>query len=274
MSIKQSVIKDFGDEWTRFDQSQLSTPEIEQTFERYFSRFPWHELPADSIGFDLGCGSGRWAGLVAARVGRLHCIDPSAAIEVARAKLAAHHNCEFHQADVDSMPLADDSMDFGYSLGVLHHIEDTLGGLRQCVRRLKPGAPFLLYLYYRFDNRPWWFRGAWQASDLVRRGIAGLPFRPKSLACDVIAAGVYFPLAKAAAALDYLGMDVNQLPLSFYRDKTFYAMRTDALDRFGTKLEKRFTQAEMRALMETAGLTDIQFNGGQPFWTAVGRRNH
>ena len=29
------------------------------------------------------------------------------------------------------------------------------------------------------------------------------------------------------------------------KNKTFYFMRTDALDRFGTKLEKRFTKEEI-----------------------------
>lgn len=272
MSIKQNVIKDFGDEWSRFDQSGLSQQELHDTFERYFSRMPWSKLPPGAAGFDLGCGSGRWAKLVAPRVGHLHCIDPSQALDVARRNLAGLDNVEFHQAEVDAIPLAEDSMDFGYSLGVLHHIEDTAGGLRQCVRRLKPGAPFLLYLYYRFDNRPWWFRQVWKVSDRVRGSIAGLPFRAKSLACDAIAASVYFPLARGAALAERLGANVDHVPLSFYRDKTFYAMRTDALDRFGTKLEKRYTRDEVRALMESCGLERVEFNDFAPFWTAVGWR--
>ncbi len=36
----------------------------------------------------MGCGSGRWARWVAPKVGRLHCIDPSIAIDVARKNLA------------------------------------------------------------------------------------------------------------------------------------------------------------------------------------------
>ena len=52
-------------------------------FENYFSIFPWDTLPPNSVGFDLGCGSGRWARRVAPRVGTLHLIDPSEAIGVA-----------------------------------------------------------------------------------------------------------------------------------------------------------------------------------------------
>ena len=60
-------VDDFGAEWRRFDQSALSDAEKAMIFERYFAIFPWRDLPADAEGFDLGCGSGRWASLAARR---------------------------------------------------------------------------------------------------------------------------------------------------------------------------------------------------------------
>lgn len=157
-NVDRKTVEGFGDEWTRFDQAALSERERSTIFDMYFSIFPWKRLPANAEGFDLGCGSGRWAQLVAPRVGRLHCIDPSVALDVARRNLATLTNCVFHRASVDAIPLQDGSMDFGYSLGVLHHVPDTLAGLKACVQKLKAGAPFLLYIYYAFDNRPWWFQ--------------------------------------------------------------------------------------------------------------------
>ena len=47
-------------------------------------------------------------------------------------------------------------------------------------------------------------------------------------------------------------------------------MRTDALDRFGTRLEQRFTKKEIYSMMIDAGLTDIEFSKDIPFWTALG----
>ena len=44
----------------------------------------------------------------------------------------------------------------------------------------------------------------------------------------------------------------------------------DALDRFGTQLEQRFTRAGMQAMMEGAGLERVRFHDGLPYWTAVG----
>src|SRR3954462_3383746 len=128
-NIDRKTVEGFGEEWSTFDQKALGEAELNELFDSYFSIFPFDVLPSDAEGFDLGCGSGRWARLVAPRVGRLHCIDPSAAIEICRDNLADRPNCVFHHADVDVMPLEDASMDFGYSLGVLHHVPDTQKGL-------------------------------------------------------------------------------------------------------------------------------------------------
>ena len=266
----KEVVDGFGDEWSRFDQTELSDTELRRMFDHYFNIFPWKKLPAAAVGFDLGCGSGRWAKFVAPQVGLLHLIDPSVeALAVARRNLNHAANCAFHVASVDRMPIPDAVADFGYSLGVLHHIPDTEAGLRACVAKLKPGAPFLLYLYYRFDNRPAWFRALWQASDAVRRVVAHLPHGLRYSASQVLAATVYLPLARTAKVLEKTGLNVESFPLAWYRNSSFYVMRTDALDRFGTRLERRFTKAEMSQLMERCGLESIRFSETS-FWTAVG----
>jgi SAM-dependent methyltransferase len=183
--------------------------------------------------------------------------------------MAGISNCEFAVAGADDIPLEDASCDFGYSLGVLHHIPDTEAGLRACVAKLKPGAPFLVYLYYRFDNRPFWFRGIWQMSDAVRAVICRLPLTLRFAISQILAALVYFPLARMALLLEKLGVDVANFPLAQYRNNSFYVMRNDALDRFGTRLERRFSKSEIFDMMQRSGLEDITFSTTS-FWTAVG----
>jgi SAM-dependent methyltransferase len=273
-NLDPATVHDFGREWQRFDQSGVSREEMRRMFGEYFAIFPWDSLPRDAAGFDAGCGSGRWAALVAARVGRLHCVDASAdALTVAQKSLAGLGNVSFHEAPLDAMPLPDDSMDFGYSLGVLHHLPDPAAGLAACVKKLKAGAPMLVYIYYAFDNRPVWFRLLWRASDLLRRALSKAPFRLKSAIAELLAAFVYWPLARGARLFERLGGNVAKWPLSAYRRRSYYAMRTDALDRFGTRLEHRMTRAQIRVLMENAGLRDIRFCHAVPFWCAVGRRS-
>jgi ubiquinone/menaquinone biosynthesis C-methylase UbiE len=267
------VVEGFGSEWERFDQRALDEHEALELFNRYFGMFPWDTLPSGAVGFDAGCGSGRWARFVAPRVRQLHCVDASeAALRVAASTLSAFDNCVFHRATVDTMPIADASCDFGYSIGVLHHIPDTITALRTCVRKLKPRALFLVYLYYAFDNRPAWFRMIWRASEWGRRVLSRAPFRIRSAITDVLAGVLYWPLARTAKLLRRFGIRAEHLPLSAYSDQSFYVMRTDALDRFGTRLEKRFTRAEIMRMMEDAGLEQIRFSDAEPYWVATGIR--
>lgn len=266
------TVDSFGDEWSHFDQSGMSDKEACKVFGEYFAVFPWESLPPDAVGFDMGCGSGRWARWVAPLVGSLHCIDPSTAIEVARDNLAAHSNITFHCASVDSSGLQSSSQDFGYSLGVLHHVPDTAAAIRSCADLLKPGAPLLLYLYYAFDNRPFWFRTLWRLSDWLRRGIYRLPPKLKRKVTDAMAALVYWPLSRLSHVIDILGLPVDGVPLSYYRNHSFYTMRTDARDRFGTPLEQRFSQNQIVEMMEAAGLVDVRFSDTAPYWCAVGIR--
>jgi glycosyltransferase involved in cell wall biosynthesis/ubiquinone/menaquinone biosynthesis C-methylase UbiE len=270
-NIDLETVESFGEEWKYFDQSDLGIAEKDVIFNDYFGIFPWDLLPENATGFDLGCGSGRWASLVADKVKFLNCIDPSKkALEVAKKNLNSVVNVDFYLASVESIPLPDNSQDFGYSLGVLHHIPDTASALKSCVKKLKPGAPFLLYLYYAFDNRSIWYRSLWFTTNLLRRFITILPESIKRLSTDIIAIFIYFTLARFARLMDFLGANVGSIPLSYYRDKSFYTMRTDARDRFGTSLEQRFTQNQISIMMQDAGLTQIKFSDGAPYWCATG----
>src|SRR5882757_2270431 len=127
------TVEGFGREWSTFTQSdsEFSVEERQAIFDGYFSIFPWLALPPNAAGADIGCGSGRWASLVAPRVGELHCVDPSGkALSVARGNLAGLGNVHLHEATVDAMPFPDASLDFAYSLGVLHHVPDAAAAIR------------------------------------------------------------------------------------------------------------------------------------------------
>ena len=272
-NMDAETVASFGDEWSRYDQSSMSYSEASEIFMEYFSIFPWDMLPSNPVGFDMGCGSGRWAKFVAPKVGRLNCIDPSSALDIARRNLIDFKNVEYIKASVSESGIPINSQDFGYSLGVLHHVPDTESAINSCVSILKSGAPLLVYLYYAFDNsdnRGWVYRLLWRASDLVRRIICKLPSRFKHLVTDVIAAIVYFPLARLSLLLDKVGINAASIPLFYYRNHSFYTMRTDSRDRFGTPLEQRFTKQQIKSYMERSGLIDIKFSDNAPYWCAIG----
>jgi SAM-dependent methyltransferase len=269
-NLDKKTIQSFGDEWVYFDQSNLKKKEVHKMFKSYFSIFPFNKLSKFSEGFDMGCGSGRWAQFVAPKVGLLHCIDPSVAIYVAKKNLNKFKNIKFHQKYLDKNNLKPNSQDFGYSLGVLHHVPNTELAIKSCVKLLKPGAPFLIYIYYSFENRPSWFKFLWFISNFMRLLICRLPKFLKFLICDIIALLIYYPIARFVLMAKKFGYNFKNFPLYQYHNATLYVMRTDATDRFGTPLEKRFTKKQIYKMMRQSGLEKIKFKNSMPFWTALG----
>ena len=268
-NIDDKVVRDFGKEWQAFNHQNLEQSLLDSAFNSYFDIFPFDDL-ANGEGFDMGCGSGRWAKYVAPRVRFLNCIDPSsAALDQAKLNLKNHQNCNFICEGASDNSLEDHSQDFGYSLGVLHHIPDTSLALKACAMKLKTGAPFLLYLYYRFDNKPKSYYLLWKLSDLLRRVISKLPFLVKFSISQIIAIFVYLPLARLAFFAEKIGINVSNFPLTWYRNEPFYILRTDALDRFGTRLEQRFTKEEISLMLLNAGFEKLKFSDTEPFWTVL-----
>ena len=103
----------------------------------------------------------------------------------------------------------------------------------------------------------------------MRGTISRLPFKPRLGVSQVLALLVYWPLARSAALLDRLGLLPAAWPLREYRNKSLYTMRTDALDRFGTRLEKRFTQRQIAEMLHSAGLQNIRFSDAPPYWVCT-----
>ena len=148
-------------------------------------------------------------------------------------------------------------------------IPDTLLALQSCSKKLKSGAPFLLYLYYRFDNKPKSYYFLWKISDFLRSIICRLPFILKFSISQMIALLVYLPIARGALLFEKIGVNVSNFPLTWYRNEPFYILRTDALDRFGTRLEQRFTKAEIIKMMHDSGFQNLKFSDKEPFWTVL-----
>jgi SAM-dependent methyltransferase len=273
-NIDLRVASGFGREWSTFrqDADHLSQLQRQAIFDDYFRIFPWHLLPpGGGVGLDAGCGAGRWSVLVAPRVQHLHLLDPSAeALNVAKENLRGINNVSYHLNGVATIPLPPKSLDFAFSLGVLHHVPDTEAAIAAIADKLKANAPFLLYLYYALDNRPIWYRLLWRITNLARLVVSRLPHPLRLAISQTVAALIYWPLSRVARFVAQRGGLVNALPLSYYADKSFYVMRTDAYDRFCTRLERRFRRSEIERMLARTGFKKVTFSSKQPFWCAVG----
>jgi SAM-dependent methyltransferase len=271
-NIDAETVASFGEEWSKFNS--FSNDDVQQIGRDYFDILPKQLYSKDTLALDAGCGTGRWASYLAPNVGFVECIDPSEAVHAAAQLLYKHSNVRISRAAIDTLPFPDDHFDLVYSLGVLHHIPDTFKAMQNCVAKVKEGGYFLVYLYYNLDNRGAGFKALFSLVNAIRSGVSRLSPGMKKTVCDGIAFTVYYPLAKSARLLHKIKLRklATKVPLSYYSDKSFYIMKNDALDRFGTPLEQRFSKAEIIGMMERCGLKNITVSPREPYWHAIGQK--
>lgn len=141
----------YGALWDQFEINVYIEEAARILRERFAATGFLDSISPDSTLLDAGCGSGRYAMALARLTGaRVIGVDLGAtSLEHAR-RIAADANIaniEFRAGNVLDLPFADGSIDCVFSNGVLHHTGDTVRGLREMHRVLRPGGRAFLYLY-------------------------------------------------------------------------------------------------------------------------------
>jgi len=270
-NIDKKTVQSFGEEWTKFNY--FTEEEIKKTGDQYFDIVPGEYFENKAV-LDVGCGTGRWSKYLVDKAKFIDCIDPSEAVYAATKLLKFHLNVRVSKVSVENIPFPDNSFDFVFSLGVLHHIPDTAKAMQDCVKKLKPRGYFMVYLYYNLDNRGFLFKFLHEVSNIFRRIISKLPSGIKKGICDAIAIFVYMPFVMTTRVFIKIGLNkfAKKIPLSFYANHSFNIIKNDALDRFGTPLEQRFSKKEIKTMMEACGLAHIIFSDKEPYWHAIGQK--
>ena len=270
-NIDMDTVSSFGEEWSKF--KSFSVDDIRVAGDQYFDIVP-EDIYRGKYILDVGCGTGRWSKYLSKKSKAIEAIDPSDAVFSAAVLLQDEENVRITRASVDNIPFSDDTFDFVFSLGVLHHIPDTQAAMKQCVKKLKSDGYFLVYLYYSLDNRGFLFKSLFHISNLMRNIISRFPPKIKRFTCDVLAFLIYMPfvaISKLVTALGFASF-LRYIPLSYYADKSINIIRNDSLDRFGTPLEQRFSKKEIYQMMKNCGLEKIVFSNTAPFWHAIGKK--
>lgn len=271
-NIDQKVVESFGDEWVKFHD--FSDETIYRISQEYFDILDESIVNKNTYALDIGCGTGRWTKYLTSKVGFMEAVDPSHAIYAADKLLGNIPNVRLTQASIETIPFDDETFDFAMSVGVLHHIPDTQQAMRDCVKKVKVGGYFYCYLYHNLETRGWWFKTLYWLSNQIRKVVCLLPSKIKRVVCDILAILIYMPLVLWVRFLVLIGLRkvAVKMPLAAYNNKSFFVIRNDALDKFGTRLEQRFSKAEVIKMMENCGLTDVKVSPLSPFYHAVGKK--
>lgn len=251
----------FGYEWTHFNDWKQSGA---TNFNDYFAGVDLEALKGRLV-LDAGCGMGRHARQIAPFAGRVVAIDFSRAIDQAARNTADRGNVDCVQADLLALPVADNTFDFVYSLGVLHHLDETERALRGLVAKVRPGGRLRVYLYWKHHG----WRGALLSLATVARQVTTrMPLGLLRGFCWVLSVCLLFAVVLPYRVLTRLGVRAHgSWPLFVYSKYPFNVLYNDQFDRFSAPIEKRYDPQEVQALLAAAGLRDVQV---QPCFGWVG----
>ena len=271
-NLDQNVIDSFGHEWAAFDYSETETNEaLDAQFRAYCEPIDLSQFnPETSLAADFGAGSGRWTSRLLPYFCLVYALEPSdGASNVLAKKFVNEKRVKILQETVGMNSVPSNSLDLAMSLGVLHHIPDTALAIKDVASKIKSGGVFLCYLYYKLENKPLHYRGLFWASNSLRWVISRLPYVIRRFIAQLIAGVVYLPLSRVAKYLVRKGKNVSNFPLHHYANMPFVMLQNDALDRFGTRLEQRFSKTDIEEMVAKAGfdVTTLKFSDSEPFWT-------
>ena len=261
-----STLRAFGDEWRRFPELHAAHHGI---FRWYFDGaggVRWSGLRA----LDAGCGMGRWLHFARQEGANVVGMDVSPAIDV----VAARDGGDLVQADLRHPPFLPESFDLVFSLGVLHHLEDPLVGVRALARLVRPGGELRFYVYRSLEGEPWPRRALLAIVTGLRRLTTRLPYALVHLTARVVAgmATVLFlwprRLFRHTRAGDRL---TRGLPLVQYTDVPFRMLVAEQFDRLVAPIEGRFRREEVEGWVRAAGLELSELLPGLG-WRVVARR--
>jgi SAM-dependent methyltransferase len=271
-NLDQEVIDSFGREWNVFDYLEPNTSDaLDKEFAAYCTPISLKTFnPSKSVVADFGAGSGRWTSRLIEHFSLVYALEPShLAVEVLKQKFDKEKRVVILHESIGLNSIPNESLDLGMCLGVLHHIPNTALAIKDISKKIRSGGTFHAYLYYKLDHKPLHYRTLFLISTPLRWFISRMPHSIRRSISQVIALVVYWPLARTAKLLAARGKDISNFPLHHYANKPFVMLANDALDRFGTSLEKRFSKAEITEMLRLANfdVSTLVFSDVEPFWT-------
>ncbi len=277
LNIDHEVVDHFGREWAKYNYlNGIASEALDRQFTAYTSPIDLEEFDSESsVAADFGAGSGRWAERLAPFFHKVYALEPSAAaVQVMNEKFSKEPKMMVLNENVEENSIPENSLDLAISLGVLHHIPDTSQAILDVGKKIKSGGTFLCYLYYKIEDKPFYYRVIFRIVNVVRFSISRMPHAIRMFIAKLIAFSVYLPFARFSRFLLKNGKDVSNIPLHHYAEMPFVMLENDALDRFGTRLEQRFNKGEITEMLTAANfdIATLKFSDAEPFWTFAVRK--
>jgi len=219
-------------------------------------------IAVGKIGIDVGAGCGYDINFIAKNNPGIGVVglDLSDGIYKAKEISAALKNVSFIQGSALALPLKDETFDFAYSFGVLHHTTDPSRGTKEISRILKKGAKLFIYLYEDHSgNRVKYF--LLRLITFVRQITTRMPkavlYSLSFLSSPIIVLLFSYP-SRLMKKFTLTKRTAERMPFNFGTHP--FSVTGDLYDRFSAPIEYRYNKSGMYDLLSNNGFTDIKID--------------
>jgi SAM-dependent methyltransferase/uncharacterized protein YbaR (Trm112 family) len=249
---ERRTIRSYSYQWRKFKEmyphwEELFLESIRPIDRSFFS---------GKVGLDGGCGFGRSLFYSASFGAEMIGLDLSEAIEAARENTRHLPNVHLVQGDIFNPPVKRRSLDFVYSIGVLHHLPEPKGGFLSLSRLLKPGAPMFVWVYLRGRGRQI------KAFTAMRAVSTRTPLRLLNAACLALAVGQFAAFILPRRVLSAIGAGSlgAKIPFSDYTKYPFRALHTDWVDGLSVPLVNYYKPHEIADWYRDGGFERVRID--------------
>ena len=243
---RELYTESIGFQWNRFARTQLdSASGTTRSRDTFVQKTGWslNDLRGKRV-LDAGCGMGRFAEVCADAGAEVHAVDLSTAVEAAFRNLGHRPNIRVYQADIMNLPFPEESFDFIYSIGVLHHTPSTKAAFLNLPALLKSGGAIAIWVYSRKLRLLW-------GGEILRKLTLSMP-KSSLLKASKIAIPMY-----QIHRIPLVGMVTSiLLPTSMDSDPQWRWL--DTFDWYSPEYQSKHTYPEVFRWFQTEGLIKIR----------------
>lgn len=246
----------FGYQWNRWARVQFEDQNVGGAMQGHTTRmfktitqFSAEKLKGKTV-LDMGCGPGRFTDVALSMGASVIALDYSSAIDAAQANFVGKAaDVLFVQGDALRLPLKDNSVDYSFSIGVLHHTPSPASGVRESHRVTREGGQFAISVYslgfYTYLMTRFW-RGFFLAIKPLFKHYPPLVYSYVFGTLGFLLGKVWLPLSYPVRAL---------FPTVYLPDYRWTIL--DTFDAIATSHQSGHTPEEVKKWLHEAGFGTI-----------------
>ena len=258
--IRSATIQDFGDQWQihgQLDQDFWCDPAMLRDYLGPLIDVP--ELAGRHVA-EVGSGSGRIIRMLSqCNPDSLHAIEPSDGIDILRENTRDLEGLTIHHQRGDTFRIG--SLDYIFSLGVIHHIKDPLPTLRNIRENLAPDGKFVIWVYGRENN------GLYLA---FYRSVSAITRLLNDRILEFISTCLNYALLPYIFLCRHLPLPLRDYLVNVFAKCGMEKRKFIIFDQLNPTYSKYYTGPELVRTLTAAGFRDIETYHRHGYsWTAV-----